>query len=50
MGSVMIPGLANEPKFFEKGKTAVLEFTPTRKGSYRITCAMGVPSGTLIVE
>jgi len=49
MGSVMIPGLVNEPKFFEKGKTIILEFTPQETGRYEITCAMGIPSGVINV-
>lgn len=50
MGSIMIPGLVSQPRFFQKGQTAVLEFTPPRKGSFKITCAMGVPSGTIVAE
>lgn len=50
MGSIMIPGLNNTPQGFEKGKTTTLAFTPTKPGSYTITCAMGVPRGTIIVE
>lgn len=50
MGSIMIPGLDNTPQGFEKGKTTTLAFTPTKPGSYTITCAMGVPRGTIIVE
>ena len=49
MGSITIPGLTKETDFFEKGKTTVFEFTPTTKGTYDITCAMGVPRGTIIV-
>lgn len=50
MGSIMIPGLDNNPQGFEKGKTTTLSFTPTKPGSYLITCAMGVPRGSIIVE
>lgn len=50
MGSVMIPGLANEPQFFQKGKTVVYEFTPGKKGKYKITCAMGIKAGTINVN
>jgi len=50
MGSIMIPGLTNQAQGFEKGKTTTLAFTPTKPGSYTITCAMGVPRGTVIVE
>ncbi|MBI4973589.1 sulfite exporter TauE/SafE family protein [Candidatus Roizmanbacteria bacterium] len=50
MGSIMIPGLDNNPQGFEKGKTTSLSFTPTKPGTYTITCAMGVPRGSIIVE
>jgi sulfite exporter TauE/SafE len=50
MGSIMIPGLTNQAQGFEKGKITTLAFTPTKPGSYTITCAMGVPRGTIIVE
>jgi len=50
MGSIMIPGLDNNPQGFEKGKTTSLAFTPTKPGTYTITCAMGVPRGSIIVE
>ncbi len=50
MGSITIPGLTNQAQGFEKGKTTTLAFTPTEPGSYTITCAMGVPRGTIIVE
>ncbi len=50
MGSIMIPGLDNRPQGFEKGKTTVMQFTPTKQGSYTITCAMGVPRGTILVN
>ncbi|PIY69149.1 hypothetical protein COY90_02185 [Candidatus Roizmanbacteria bacterium CG_4_10_14_0_8_um_filter_39_9] len=50
MGSIMIPGLDENAQGFEKGKITTLAFTPTKPGSYTITCAMGVPKGTVIVE
>lgn len=50
MSTIMIPGLANKPIYLSKGKQIVMEFTPTRAGSYPITCAMGVKRGTLIVK
>ncbi len=50
MSTIMIPGLVNEPVFLEKGKTVTFDFTPTEKGTYDITCAMGVPRGTLTVQ
>lgn len=50
MGSIAVPGLADRPDFFEKNKTIIFEFTPTKKGIYDITCAMGVPRGTITVS
>jgi uncharacterized protein len=47
MGSIALPGLSNEFKVFEKDKKTILEFTPKKIGNYKITCAMGVPMGTL---
>ncbi|MBI5421947.1 sulfite exporter TauE/SafE family protein [Candidatus Peregrinibacteria bacterium] len=49
MSTVMVPGLADTPQFLSEGKTLVFEFTPTEKGSFDITCAMGVPRGTIRV-
>jgi len=49
MSTVMVPGLADTPQFLEAGKTLVFEFTPTEKGDFDITCAMGVPRGTISV-
>ena len=50
MGSIALPGLSQTIDVFTQGKTTVFEFTPTKPGSYPITCAMGVPRGTIIVE
>jgi plastocyanin domain-containing protein len=50
MGSIMIPGLDDRPQGFEKDKVTTLAFTPNKPGSYTITCAMGVPRGTILVE
>lgn len=49
MSTIMIPGLVNDPELLEKGKTITFNFTPTKKGTYDITCAMGVSRGTLRV-
>ncbi|MBI5452024.1 sulfite exporter TauE/SafE family protein [Candidatus Gottesmanbacteria bacterium] len=48
MGSVMIPGLT-EPQGFNKGETTILTFKP-KKGTYQLTCAMGVPHGIIIAN
>lgn len=50
MSTIMIPGLYNQPLFLKKDTQLALEFTPGKKGSYPITCAMGVKRGTLIVD
>lgn len=50
MGSLAIPELTREIAGFTKGETTVLEFTPTTKGEYTITCAMGVPRGKIAVN
>lgn len=50
MSSIMIPGLSNSAQYLEKGKRIALEFTPVKPGAYKITCAMGVPRGTITVE
>jgi sulfite exporter TauE/SafE/copper chaperone CopZ len=49
MSTIMIPGLVNQPEFLKGGETNKLEFTATRPGSYKITCAMGIPRGTITV-
>ncbi len=48
MGTVMIPGLVDQPKLFEKGKTIRFSFTPKEKGEYEFACAMGVPFGASV--
>ena len=48
MSTIMIPRFT-QPQFLEKGKTLVLEFTPERSGEFPITCAMGVPRGSIKV-
>ncbi|MDO8610474.1 MAG: sulfite exporter TauE/SafE family protein [bacterium] len=49
MGSIALPGLSQKIDVFTQGKTTVFEFTPSKTGSYTITCGMGVPRGTIIV-
>lgn len=48
MGSIVIPRLT-QPQFLEKGKKLVFEFTPDKSGEFPITCAMGVPRGSIRV-
>lgn len=46
MSTIMIPGIYKTPLLITKGKIR-LPFTINRAGSYQITCAMGVPRGTI---
>jgi sulfite exporter TauE/SafE/plastocyanin len=50
MSTIMVPGLWDRPEPLVKGKPIVMEFTPQKPGSYRITCAMGVPRGVINVR
>ena len=50
MSTIYIPELTDNPQFLEKGKTLIFEFTPNKPGKYPITCAMGVPRGTITVN
>jgi hypothetical protein len=50
MGSLMVPDFSTQVEFFEKGKTSVIEFTPTTPGLYYITCGMGIPHATITVN
>jgi len=49
MSTIMVPGLYDDPQYLSAGETLIMEFTPTKTGTYQITCAMGVPRGTIIV-
>lgn len=33
-----------------KGKKIIMEITPQKPGTYKITCAMGVPRGVINVR
>ncbi|OGM80512.1 hypothetical protein A2366_01810 [Candidatus Woesebacteria bacterium RIFOXYB1_FULL_33_9] len=50
MGSVALPGLSEDVSGFIKDETVIFEFTPTKTGTFAITCAMGVPRGEIIVN
>lgn len=50
MSSIMIPGLFDTPQRLKAGNKLIMSFTPRVKGEYPITCAMGVPRGTIVVE
>lgn len=49
MSTIMIPELYNTPERLTAGKTIIMTFTPFQTGEYQITCAMGVPRGTIKV-
>lgn len=50
MSTIALPGLNTDIFQLVAGKTIEMAFTPTKKGVYQITCAMGVPRGTITVE
>jgi len=51
MGSIMLPELLpGNIQGFTKGETNIFEFTPQAPGTYSITCAMGIPHGTIVVK
>lgn len=50
MSTIMIPGLDDNPQLLEKGSKIVMTFIPKEKGSFNITCAMGVPRGVIRVQ
>lgn len=50
MGTIMIPGLVNQPQLLTQGQNITFEFTPQKTGSFPITCAMGIPRGTIQVN
>jgi sulfite exporter TauE/SafE/copper chaperone CopZ len=50
MSTIMVPGLDDNPQYLKSGKKISLTFTPKKAGTYQITCAMGVPRGTIKVE
>ncbi|MEP7204602.1 MAG: sulfite exporter TauE/SafE family protein [Candidatus Saccharibacteria bacterium] len=49
MSTIMIPGMFETPLLLVKGKKQILTFTPTKTGSFQITCAMGIPRGIIRV-
>lgn len=50
MGSVTVPGLTSKIEVFEAGKTVTFDFTPSKPGTYPITCAMGIPHAQIVVN
>ncbi len=49
MSTIMIPGIYTTPLLITKG-TIELPFTITKPGTYKITCAMGIPRGSIIAS
>ncbi len=49
MSTIMVPGLVNTPRLLTRGETITFDFTPDTPGVYPITCAMGVPRGSINV-
>lgn len=50
MSTIMIPGLVNKPQYVQKSKKIVMTFTPPKPGVYDLTCAMGIPWGTVVAQ
>lgn len=50
MYQIKIPTLYEQATRLVAGETIVMEFTPTEKGQYPITCGMGMQRGLIIVE
>jgi heme/copper-type cytochrome/quinol oxidase subunit 2 len=46
MSTIMIPGVYKDPLLIKKGMNQ-LPFTINSPGTYQITCAMGIPRGTI---
>lgn len=49
MSTIMVPGLYDVPQYLEAGKVISMEFTPQKRGSFPITCAMGISRGVIQV-
>jgi plastocyanin len=50
MSTIMIPELSDNAQYLKAGKKINLTFTPTKAGTYPITCAMGIQRGSIKVE
>ncbi len=49
MSSITLPGLTDNYEIMQKDTPIIFNFTP-KPGTYKITCAMGVPRGTIVAE
>ena len=52
MSTILLPGIFEKPQTLTKGKTLVMEFTPSKIGVYQFACAMDVPhnGGVVVTE
>lgn len=50
MNAIRVPGLWNQAQYLVKGKPIVMQFTPLKRGTYQITCGMGMPWGVITVK
>jgi hypothetical protein len=50
MNAIKVPGLWNQPQYLVRGKPIVMQFTPLKRGTYPITCSMGMPWGVITVK
>jgi len=50
MSAITIQTLYNQVIPLRAGEPLIMDFTPQAKGSYLITCGMGIPRGKIIVE
>lgn len=50
MSEIKIPDLYEESEPLKASRKIVMEFTPSEKGQYPITCGMGMQRGLIIVE
>ncbi len=49
MSTIAIPELSDQVELLVAEEKIIMEFTPAQVGDYPITCAMGVPRGTIKV-
>lgn len=47
MSTMLIPGVANAPRYLKAGTTLTFEFTPQKAKDFNVVCAMGLPHGII---
>lgn len=50
MSTITVPGLTQQISQLIQGQKLDFSFTPQQPGTYKITCAMGIPRGEIIVQ